>query len=127
MTTSRAGVPNVAWAEDSDGSSIVRCILFLAVWARNCHSIALGEIMFAAFHPCASGCTSGNRRNARVENPIARCLDVFEQLRRDDAMGFVPVAEMDRLRVVDADLFGGIPGAMYDASSSMSSVSSSSG
>jgi hypothetical protein len=125
MTTSRAGVPNVSRSENSDGSSTVRRIRFLAVWTRNCHSIALSEIVFATFHPCASGRASGNRRNARVENPIARCLDVFEQLRRDNAMGFVPVAEMDRLCIVDAVLLGRIPGAMYDARSAMSSVSSS--
>ena len=85
------------------------------------------RIVFATFHPRSSGCASGDCHNARVENPIARCLDMFEQRRRDDAMGFVPVAKMDRLGIVDADLLGRVSGAMYDARSAMSSVSSSGG
>jgi hypothetical protein len=92
-----------------------------------CFGFVLTRFVFTTFHPCASGRTSGNCGNTGMEHAIARRLNVLKQHRRDDPVGFVPVGEVNHLRVVDADLFCWYRRSIHDASSSISSVSSSSG
>jgi hypothetical protein len=104
------GVSCLVRAEDGDGFGVVDGVLLTAMLTRKSDVVALCHVVwivctrlvFAAFHPGASGTTPWDRRLARVKDAIARLLDVFEELRMDAALGSVPVREMDRLRLVNA-------------------------
>jgi hypothetical protein len=109
---------------DGDGCGVVDGVLLTTVLTREGDVVALCRVfcwivltwlVFATFDPGTSSTTSRDGRRARVENTIPCLLDVVEEIRTDAPLGFVPVREVDRLGLVDAEFLR----SMYDASSDM--------
>jgi hypothetical protein len=108
--TMRTSVANVARSEDRNREGVVVGEFIVAVIANDGgRGVFVQRVVFATFDPGASCSSPRNGRLTRVEDAITRPLDVVKKFRANAALGFIPVGEVDRLGLVNADLLDRIP------------------